>query len=228
MGLKDKSHEKTTFLNIVQGEFAKRVSEGTPNAIQREIEYEDVKKTVWETRHESLSGIIKSIEIKEDGKFGDQLLINLQDGMDVFTVSLGLSSREAKGFMLCLPNIDVSEELTLSPYNYERKKDGKKMIGLGITQESTGVGEFKNVPYYYTNENGLPHADVAPDEKLDKDEFKILMAQITIFLKKETKKWIALHDGKVEEQKAVVPSGGSETTDDLPFRFSPNQFKFNL
>lgn len=210
MGLIDKSNEKKTFLNIVSGAFAKRVAEGTSGAVEREIEYpKGTKKMIWETHHDSLEAIIKSVEIKEGDKFGDQLLINLQDGIDLFTVSLGLSSREAKGFMSCLPNIDISKDVTLEPYNYERKKDGKKMIGMGVVQNG------EKVPYFYTSETGMPSGEVG--QEMDTDEFKILMQQQTIFLKKKTKEWIAGQGAA--KQQTMTPQEISPTpaVDDLPF-----------
>ena len=199
MGLNTQSHERKTFLNIVNGKFAKRVAEGTPNSVEREIEYEGVKKTIHELHYSDLDAKIAGIELKEGDKFGDTLHINCSDNGETFTMSLSLASREAKGFMNCLPNIDLTKNVNFQPYNYERKKDGKKMIGLGIKY----TGDKDNVPYFYTAENGMPSVPLGGD--MDKDEFKILMKQQEIFLKKATKKLIA--------EKFSAPAG---TTQGLP------------
>lgn len=213
MGLSDKSHEKRTFLNIVSGSFAKRVDKDYVGAQKREIEGDNgEKKTIYETRHSTLSARINGVEIKEGGKFGDQLLVHLQDGPDSFTLSLSLQSREAKSFMTCLPNIDMSKEIVLEPYNYMSKKDNKKKIGMAICQGAKGSdGRYPKVPYFYNKDNGLP----AVSEKVDMDEFKLAMQQQTIFLKKKTKEFIS----KIEENKSTHLTANlqSKSGDDLPF-----------
>src|ERR1017187_399405 len=115
MGLNQDTHTSKTYLGIVSGKFAKRVPEGTNGAIAREIEFEGVKRNIHELHYSSLDAMIDGIEIKEDGKFGDQLLINLRDVDDVFTINLSLNSREAKGFMMCLPNIDLTKIVNFAP-----------------------------------------------------------------------------------------------------------------
>lgn len=217
MGLNESSNEKRTYLNIVGGKFAKRVDATTPNAIEREIEYEGVKRMIHELHYKSLDAFIKGIEIKEGGKFGDQLLLNMDDVGDGFTVTLGINSREAKGFMQCLPNIDLTKYVTLEPYNYERKKDGKKMIGMGVKQDT------ENVKYFYDEHSGFPNLG---EEQVGKDEFELLMKQQTIFLKKKTKAFIAEHfvtpsnvstPGKITPNTSVEASQPSEYPNDMPF-----------
>jgi hypothetical protein len=187
MGLNQSQHQDRIYVNIVAGNFAKRVPEGTAGAAERTIEKKDgSKKTVWELIYRDLDAVIDSIEIDEAGEFGDQLRINMSDVGEHFTVTLGMNSREAKTFLCCLPNIKLSEIVTLAPYNFEGE-GGKKVIGMNVYQGGKGK-EFKVAPYYSKDTpNGLPQG--VPD--MDKDEFKILMQQQVIFLKKATKKFIA-------------------------------------
>ena len=211
MGLNNSSHEQKTFLSIVGGKLAKRVAEGTTGAVEREIENDNGKKTIWELLYSDLDAKIESLEVKEGGKYGDSLEINCVDGMDKFTISLNITSREAKGFMNCLPNIVLNDYVKIEPYNYVRKKDNRKMIGLGVKQNN------KNVPYFYTAENGLP--SVPEGQEVDKDEFKILMQQQVIFLKKKTKAYIAeMFANKVVNAQTVEPEEVlAEGIDPLPF-----------
>lgn len=220
MGLNEGSNEKRTYINIVNGKFAKRVPEGTEKSVEREYEYpKGTKKLCWELLYKSLDGMIKNVEIKEGGDFGDQLLITMEDVGDVFIVNLGLASREAKNFLMVLPNINLNASVTLSPYNYIRKKDDKKLIGLGVNQ----IGEKEKIPYAYSKESGMPWGG---EEQMDKDEFKILMAQQTIFLKKKTKAFIAEHFASAEKPAEnnephvavhTTISTAPEPVDDLPF-----------
>lgn len=233
MGLNESTHERKTFIGIVNGQFTKRVQEGTEKAVEREIEYPKgtPKRMIWERLYGSLDGAIAALEIKEGGEFGDQLLISMDDVGETFVVTLGMKSREAKGFMMCLPNIDLSKSVHLQPYNYVRKKDDKKMIGLGISY----TGQKENIPFFYNKENGMPWGG---EEKVDKDEWESLMLQQTIFLKKKTKVFIVEKFGTVQksaEEKTVSQSGGSNDApkseianrnepDDLPFRMEKNYF----
>jgi hypothetical protein len=220
MGLNQQSNEKRIYLTINGGNLVKRVPEGTEGAVEREIEFEGAKRMIWEMRYRSLSAMIKNIEVKEGGKFGDVLLVNMQDVDEHFTISLNMKGREAKGFMLCLPNIDLSKEVVLSAYNYVRKKDEKHLVGLGIKQ-----GGDDNVPYFYNTENGLPSSTLPKGEKMDKDEFKLLMAQQDIFLKKATKKFIEekmLPESRPDKIQPNVKEADNdfpsdEPSDDLPF-----------
>ena len=153
--------------------------------------------------------MIDRIDIKKSD-FGDQLLIHLYEADEQFTISLGLTKKEAKGFMRCLPNIDLKKFIFLDPYNYE--KDGKRKIGMGIKQED------EKILYFYNKENGFPSPP--NEDMMDIDEFKILMQQQDLFLKKATLKYIDEHfkpahvAGKIEPNYAVEEI---QADDDLPF-----------
>lgn len=181
-----------TFFTVSNGNFAVRVPEGTENAVKRVIinKQDKSEKIVWELLYKDIDANISSIEIDEASKFGDQLKINLVDAMDSMTVILSMDSREAKSFLCRLKNIDLSKQVTLSPFNFADKSTGKKIIGLNVYQGEKKDGkhpaENKVVPYFSKETpNGFPQAD----ENMDKDEFKLLLKQQEIFLKKWLKKW---------------------------------------
>lgn len=186
MGLQADNQEKRIFLNIVAGKFAKKVTADTEGAVERETkDQHDNKKIVHELLYKSLSGMIDSIEVDETGKFGDQLKINMSDGLDKFTVSFSMQSREAKHFLVRLPHIDIKAEVVLAPYNFVADNNDN-IIGMNVFQE-----EKKLLPFYSNdNPNGMPVPPKIEEGKLDKDEYKLLMAQQTIFLKKMAKKFI--------------------------------------
>lgn len=228
MGLNSSTYSNRTFINIVQGKFAKRVSEDTPGAKQRIIEKDDgSKKPVWELIYDSIDAMIDSIEVDETGKFGDQLKINMSDVGETFTISLAMNGREAKSFLCCLKNINLNENVTLLPFNFESKEDGRRVIGMNTYQGGTEK-ENKVAPYFSKEQpNGLPQVP----EGSDKDEFKIVMKQQEIFLKKWAKKFIAENfAGQVSEpkpnystpinrmqpNKKVVEDGYQYTAQDAP------------
>ena len=187
MGLNQSTKGNRTFVSIVQGQWAQRVTQETPNSVKRIIEKKDgSKKEVWELNYDTVDGKITSIEIDETGDFGDQLKINMVDGGEFFTVTLSMAGREAKGFLCVLKNVDLKTNITLAPYNFTSKEDGRQVIGMNIYQGGVGK-EFKVKPYFSKETpNGLPQVP----EGSDKDEFKIVMKQQEIYLKKWAKKFI--------------------------------------
>lgn len=203
MGLNQSQKGNRTFISIVNGKWAKRVTDQTPNAVKRIIENkkDGSKKEVYELIYDTVSGFITSIEIDETGKFGDQLKINMEDVGESFTVTLSMSGREAKNFLCLLKNIRLNEPVTLSPYNFTSKEDGRNVIGMNSYQGGVGK-EFKVKPYFSKETpNGLPQV---PDGS-DTDEFKLVMKQQEIYLKKWTKKFISeKFDSKAADSKPVA------------------------
>lgn len=222
MGLNSSTHSNRTFISIVNGKFAQRVTEQTPNSVRRVIEKKDgSKKEVWELIYDTVSGTITSIAVDETGDFGDQLKINMEDIGEQFTVTLSMSGREAKNFLCLLKNIKLNEPVILSPYNFTSKDDGRQVIGMNTMQGGMGK-EFKVKPYFSKETpNGLPQVP----EGADKDEFKLTMKQQEIYLKKWVKKFVgdnfkeAKPEGKMQPNKSAekIYTNASAPSDDLPF-----------
>lgn len=243
MGFNSSTKGNRTFASIVNGKFARRVTEDTQGAIKRIIvnKKDKSEKTVYELIDETVNGMIDSIEVDEAGDYGDQLKINMSDLGFNFTVTLAMSGREAKAFLCCLKNVNLKAEVILKPYNFIAKDDGKQKIGMTIYQGGVGK-EFKILPYFSKeNPNGLPQVP----EGSDNDEFKLAMKQQEIYLKKWVKKFAA--DNFTEEKPKMQPNtkgySGDETpakdgkiysnassgdSSDLPFLFNPNLFKINF
>lgn len=232
MGLNSSTKANRTFVSIVQGQFAQRVSEDTPGAIKRIIknQRDNSEKTVYELMYRDACGTIESIVINETGDYGDQLEINMEDIGSKFTISLAMSGREAKSFLCCLKNINLSIPVTLAPYNFIAKDNGKQIIGMGVYQGGTGSDardkEHKVMPHFSKDTpNGLPQVP----EGADKDEFKLVMKSQEIFLKKWAKGFCANAFGAtIRATPESEPMPKSKTTakekkekaapsDDLPF-----------
>lgn len=215
MGLNESTQSGSVFVNIVNGSFARRVTPETPGAKKRVIEKKDgSKKEVHELYYRDLTGNITDATI-DSTDFGDQLKIFVDDLGEKFIVSMSLSSREAKSFMCCLKNINMDDAVTLFPFNFEG--DDKRVIGLNVYQGATSSGEridksLKVQPYFSRETpNGLPQV---PDGA-DTDEFKLVMKQQEIFLKK----WIKSGEWKEKKvvEKKVADKSVKQEQDDLPF-----------
>lgn len=224
-----------TFVNIIGGRFAKRVDASTEGASAREYisdKKTGAKKTVHELYYKDFSGTIKNVDI-ESGDYGDQIKIDFSDMGEAVTITLPLSSREGKSFLQRLPNINLQQEITLAPYNFIPKGEVKSKIGMNVFQGQDREGKPIKVNWYFTKENpnGLP---MSTEEQLDADEFKSLMLQQDIFLKKFTKKFIAEKFGtqaapapsKNEVKSSLNQSGETDWSDLIPDEKESNEPPF--
>ena len=153
--------QNKTFLTVLaDGNFHQKVQQGTAGAVERTIEKDDLtQETVYELLHKSVTGVITNAYI-EDGQFGKNLKIEIDnDGI----ISLNMKSQYAESLLRRLPNINVSEPVSLSPYNFS--KDSKKFKGISVSQNGEKLQD-----HYFNAEkksvaNGLPEKDA--DEEWD-------------------------------------------------------------
>ncbi len=212
MGLNPQSEQTNrSFINIVQGCFAKRVEENS-GGIKRIIKKKDgSEKTVYEIYYKDIDAMIDNVSVKEGGKFGDQLLIDMSDIDQSVTIILPMDSKEAKNFLRCLKNINLRQMVTLAPYNFDDKEiKDRKVIGMNVYQNGK-TKEFKVAPYFSKESpNGLPQVP----ENADKDEFKLAMKSQEIFLKKWVKVFAA--------DKFPLPSANTASVKHKEGKIEPN------
>jgi len=152
MGLN--KHEGGTFLSISEGKIVRRHdSEIKGKTISR---VNKLGKTVHEEKFDDIEGIISGLKLKADTSgqgYGDQYVIQITDGSDVYNINVQQSSRYATSFLKCLPNIDLSKSVRLMPWSMQDKTNAAKNI-TGVTMWQDGV---KIQPAYTKEEpNGLP------------------------------------------------------------------------
>lgn len=195
------------FVSIVSGKWAQRTTEDNTESVRRVIKKKDgSEKVVWELIYDTIAGFIQGIEVKEGTEFGDQLNINMENEGHKFTATLSMASREAKSFLCVLPNINLDEKVVLLPFNFLSKTDDRQVIGLNIYQGGREK-ENKVLPYFSKEEpNGLPQVP----EGADKDEFKLVMKQQEIWLKKWVKKFIADNWTDKEPSQKMQPNPAAE------------------
>lgn len=186
------------YLSIIQGRLRMSSTSENPKAEKRNWEDKDGNKGVkYELVYEEISGLITSVTFK-DSKYGEQLVIRMKCGDDVFQIEMPSDSRYAMNFMVKCPSINFSKEVSLYPYDFE--KDGKRNTGVKVSQGETVIKD-----YYYDAENkkkihGIP---VMENEDPDKDDWKVYFIGLKKFLK-----------SKVQEQMASV-SVSDDDADDL-------------
>jgi hypothetical protein len=140
-------YEGGKFFNIIGGKFTQRVTEGTPNAVNR-INKEG--KSVWEMQHDSFTGKLIDIKIQEGGAYGKNWLFCFRDKEDTYNLQLGYSNGYSIALLKMLPNVDVTREFKVSPKS--ETVDGKIQTSLFINQDG------KPIKHAYTKAepNGLP------------------------------------------------------------------------
>lgn len=205
---------KRFFLNIVAGKLTQRVEETTEGAIKR-INSED--RVVYEKYYDGIVGHISDVALTQ-GKYGEEVVISLKPNEETTVqIQLNMNTDYAKDFLKKLPNINVSEVVTLSPYSFDdkekRKADGTpvKRTGITVTQNEVKI-EKKYTP---ENPNGFPMPEKDAEGKfklLGTEDFKILIIQQNKFLKEQLEKW---------RQSFVAPTtnttvSSSDVTEGLP------------
>lgn len=139
------------YFNIVEGKLTIRVPEGTPSAITRTNK---IGKVVHEVKHDSFTGKIDSITTS-DSPYGKNWEIDFKaHDESIWTLQLGYSSSFAKALLKKLPNIDLSSEVTISPFSGEI--DGKKISTITVYQDGVKIEPF----YNKETPNGLPQMEL--------------------------------------------------------------------
>lgn len=216
MGLQKKQESGVIYLSIIQGTFKENSSEDNPEAVKREYEDKNGKKGFkYEIEYSAIDGMLESVEFK-DGDFGEQAIITITDVGEKIKVYLPFKSQYFTNFAKRLPNVNLSEVVQLSPYNFE-DKDGKRKIGVNIKQNDETIGNA----YYDTVKkkviNGLPTFDWSNKDKDDRDVHYI---QERKFLKKAIEGMVFPKVDTTLSPTATNPVPAQEVgeePDDLPF-----------
>lgn len=207
MALKNnpREHEDTIFATVLaDGKIHVGVAEGTEGAIKREYETSDGKTgEKWEHVYTELTGMIQKVDFHE-GDYGINLLVVVGEEGDEkpVTLALGTESNFGEDMMKKLPNINLKESVTLSPYSFDNDK-GKKQRGITVIQENK-KGEKTKIPNFYfdadkkTVANGYPKPPVAPKGKvLTKSQWRKYFGEARDFLIEDITKIF-----KIEESEA--------------------------
>jgi hypothetical protein len=202
-----------------------------PNAVRRDWKSADGKTsgTKYERIVTSLIGYIEDIQFF-DGTYGMEINVAFDRSEDGYkpVMALKLSSREGEDFLKKLPNLDLTKEVRVRPYNFTGRDD-EEVRGIEVTQQDPS-GEFnvKIVNYFYDPEqkvetNGFlsPEGDTS---FYSKDDWKIYFMLTRKFLKTYTEKEMCPKIGQavidrgagVVEKQTHDPSAGEAHPDEIP------------
>lgn len=137
------------YLGISDGKISRRVAQPTADSKER-INKEG--KVVHEEFYRGWSGRITNIATREND-YGKQWMVSLTDDEGTAILQMPYSSGYAAAFLKALPNVDLTQEVTLAP---KLTIEGdKKKTTLFINQGG------KAVKWAYTkdNPNGMPELE---------------------------------------------------------------------
>ena len=166
MGLTKSEKGSKTYLTIINGKFAQKVTADTPNAVARENKN---KQLIHELLYDALEGQITGLKM-EDSDFGRQLIVEVQSGIDKFNLTIPMESKYFDNFCYKINGINFNDEVKIAPYSFD-PNDGKG--------KKTGINFYQNgnkIVHYYTQED--PKGKPFPEGKdLSDSKWKIYKLQ---------------------------------------------------
>lgn len=137
MGLQS-NQPSGVFLSISNGKLVRQFKEATVKSVAR---INKVGKEVHEEFYDSLSGYIVDVKTKESD-YGKFWVISVKDDSKTYFLEMKYSSGYAVSFLKALPNVDLSQVVTLTP---KLNIDGeKKNSVLFINQNNTPIKHYWN------------------------------------------------------------------------------------
>ena len=119
------------------GTFRVEVPEGTPNAVVREYEQDDVKKIKHELVFHKMTGKIENITFR-DGDYGRTIDLFIRNDKALYIVSINTANNYSSDIMKKLPNVNLEEVVVLNPYSFTGDT-GKNIKGVSILQDGEKV-----------------------------------------------------------------------------------------
>jgi len=202
------------YFNIIEGELRRKAKQDD-NELYVRRRTNKSQQEVEEFAVGSLSGIIEQVfvETKEfGGKKMSSLIIQLSDVGEVYVIQIPVESKYFGSAVEKLPNIDYTQYVTLSVYDWTPPGESKRKAGVTFKQAGNKVASA------YSKENPLPGVSEFPKDG-DDDEKKLWGIQRTKALKKvvENEGLRLNHTKHSETVSNVAPPVEHQEQDDLPF-----------
>lgn len=140
----------SNYYNVTNGKIVKSYGKTEPDGIATTPRVNKNGETVYEQNYDYISGKISNCRVDSHDEYGDSIKLTLTDSEDV-ELSIKFDSSYGRSFLFKLNNIDVSNDVKITPYSFTNK-EGKGVTGLNVHQN--GVKLLSE----HTREtpNGLP------------------------------------------------------------------------
>lgn len=173
------------YMNVLRGKFSQRVSEGTEGAEPRELtKGVNAGKIVHEMQFTELTGRLIDIKKSIPSEYG----VNWDIFLDVSTeaepettikLSVGYSSSYIKRLFSSMPNLDLSEDITLKSFDIFDKEKNKTKYYVVPYQNGAKVLPFYNrdnpgdkPPMEQVTINGMPQWDSSKEMEFYEKELE--------------------------------------------------------
>lgn len=227
MGFKKSDGSRKTFANVADGKFKVKAKDGEEGAIER-VNKEG--KKVWEFLYPELEGYITGIEkktFKYQGADIDQLAITVDDGEEIFEVQCVLGSSPCQSFLARAENIDFTQPVTLSAFEYTSIINGEERTFTYLVPKQNGE---KMPSVYGRAEDGCPkqwpplkEVTINKKKSWDKtdrlDEFERVIARVQVKIQQEVSNGIPakLPPSETRFDAATTrPGNQTNVVDDFP------------
>ena len=115
---------------------------------------------------DGISGILESVSIYE-GKFGNQISMNIKNGDEVFYVPVDIADQKgnvdtyAESLIKFLPQLQKGMEVTIKGYNFTPEGDKYAKIGISISVNGEKI-KYGMTNAYVNKEGVLVEGDIPP------------------------------------------------------------------
>lgn len=140
MGLQS-NQASGVFLSISNGKLVRQFKQPTDKSVSR---VNKLGREVHEEFYDSLIGTITDIKTKES-EYGKFWVVVLKDSKNTYFLELKYSSGYAVSFLKALPNIDLSEIVTITP---KLNIDGEKKSSVIFLNQNG-----KSIKHFWTKDN---------------------------------------------------------------------------
>lgn len=225
--------KKANYYSIKEGSFRLKTHRDDPEAVTRDYvnPKTKVEGTAYERAYKALYGTITDIAFSDytldDGTVLRSINITLGENEEGISqiISLPQDDRFTADFLKRLPLIDLTREVRLTPFDFE--KDGPRRTGISVHHRNSDTDEYtekvdnnfftkveeKDGKKVYTNLYGFPEST---DE--DASDWPFYFKKVSKFLIDYTKKNIC---PKFREEKPMPKSyeeeHGEVNSNDVPF-----------
>lgn len=177
MALIEATHKK--YLTVAYGKLRIKAEPNEAGAVKREFE----GRSSWAFEYSAIEGVITSIYYKESKEFGNSYEVTINDGEELYNISLREDSRYCQDFLCKLPNLNFSQPLKITPYSME-VENNKIIHGISIRQDNVKI-QNAFVEYDKDHDNKRIYKLGYPEPKslnLSDKEYKIYLIEIQLFL----------------------------------------------
>lgn len=166
MGFKNVQRSNRTFASLSKGFIVIRTvkddSFGEFEAEARELtKGKNAGDTIYEFHFPAYEGHITDVRIKDDGDYGDQMLIDLEDRSaergarySKITIQIPMDNSNAVKFIRYLGNLNIKNKVSFEPQAWIDKKTGKDKTGLKLIQDDEELEyaiEWEDMPEVKVN-----------------------------------------------------------------------------